>query len=86
MVDPAPPPFELFHAIADSSSAKVRRFVVDRGLEASVRFRNVTYPEVQAALTGRGGAGPPALWDGARLITGAEAIIARLLAYCDVGR
>ncbi len=82
----AEPSFELFHAVADASSAKVRRFVVERGLEAHVRFRNVTYPEVQADLSARGGGGPPALWDGATLTLGADAIIARLLAHADVGR
>jgi hypothetical protein len=78
--------FELFHAVADPSSAKVRRFVVDRGLEPVVRFRNVTYPEVQADLDARGGGGAPALWDGQQLTRGADAIIARLLAHSDVGR
>lgn len=79
-------PFELFHAIADASSARVRRYVLDHGLEGAVRFRNVTYAEVQADLTARGGAGAPALWDGQRLVTGADAVIARLAAHRDVGR
>jgi hypothetical protein len=51
-----------------------------------VRFRNVTYPEVQADLDARGGGGAPALWDGQQLTRGADAIIARLLAHSDVGR
>ncbi|MFZ5439555.1 MAG: hypothetical protein ACOZQL_06085 [Myxococcota bacterium] len=78
--------FELFHAIADVASAKVRKYVVDHELGEVVRFRNVTYEEVQKDLTARGGHGTPALWDGERLITGAEAIIARLQAHSDVGR
>jgi hypothetical protein len=78
--------FELFHAITDPGSAKVRKYVVDHELEASIRFRNVTYEEVQRDLTSRGGTGAPALWDGERLITGAEAIVARLIAHADVGR
>ena len=78
--------FELFHAIADPSSARVRKYVVDHELTTEVRFRNVTYPEVQADLAARGGTGAPALWDGAHLIQGAEAIIARLVAHADVGR
>ena len=78
--------FELFHAIADPSSAKVRQYVVDHELTEVIRFRNVTYEEVQKDLTARGGTTPPALWDGEKLIEGAEAIIARLVAYSDVGR
>lgn len=78
--------FELFHAIADPGSAKVRRYVVDHELGESIRFRNVTYEEVQKDLTARGGTDAPALWDGERLVTGADAIIARLTAHADVGR
>jgi hypothetical protein len=78
--------FELFHAVGDDSSAKVRRFVVERELLEAVRFRNVTYDEVRADLTARGGTGAPALWDGQTLVVGADAIIARLLAWSDVGR
>lgn len=84
MADDAP--FELFHSIADAGSATVRRWVVDHGLQAAVRFRNVAYPEVAADLQARGGQGTPALWDGARLLAGAELIIARLAAHGDVGR
>lgn len=81
------PEFELFHAIADPSSARVRSFIVDRELLAHVRFRNVSYPEVQADLSARGGgAQVPALWDGSVLLTGAEAVIARLTAHADIGR
>lgn len=78
--------FELFHAVGDDSSAKVRRFVVDHELLDEVRFRNVTYDEVKADLVARGGTTAPALWDGKVLVTGADAIIARLLAWSDVGR
>jgi len=80
------PTFELFHAIADPASAKVRAWVVDHDFTEHVRFRNVSYAEVQADLTARGGAQPPALWDGATLLAGADAIIARLAAHADVGR
>ena len=78
--------FELFHAISDPSSARVRKYVVDHELTEIIRFRNVTYEEVQKDLTARGGTTAPALWDGEKLFTGAEAIIARLIAYADVGR
>jgi hypothetical protein len=80
------PPFELFHAIADSSSAKVRKFIVDHELARFVTFRNVTYDEVKRDLEARGNLPTPALWDGVKLISGAESILARLVAYADVGR
>lgn len=81
-------PFELFHRIADRSSAKARSYVVDHALEPVVRFRNVEYEEVRADLLERGGSldQVPALWDGEKLVSGAEAIIARLSAHSDVGR
>jgi hypothetical protein len=72
--------FELFHAIADEGSATARRIVVERNLEDRVEFRNVFYPEAIAALRSRGGERTPALWDGARLIEGGEAVAARLRA------
>jgi hypothetical protein len=78
--------FELFHAIGDASSARVRKYVVDHELTEHLRFRNVTYEEVQADLTARGGTNAPALWDGEKLVQGADAIIARLVAFADVGR
>ncbi len=78
--------FELFHSIGDSGSARVRKAITDWGLESAVRFRNVTYPEVQQDLVARGGETAPALWDGTRLITGADAVISRLTAFRDVGR
>jgi hypothetical protein len=80
------PAFELFHAIADPSSAKVRAFIVEHELTEVVRFRNVSYPEVQADLSARGGTSTPALWDGSTLLGGADVIIARLRAHSDVGR
>lgn len=78
--------FELFHAITDPGSGKVRKYVVDHELESAVRFRNVTYEEVQRDLLAHGGATAPALWDGEKLFVGADAIIARLVAHGDVGR
>lgn len=83
-MDETPPRFELFHAIGDTSSARVRRFVVEQELGRIVRFRNINYPEVQADLSARGGAALPALWDGVELVTGTDTIIARLLAFKDV--
>ena len=69
---------ELFHAIPDAESAAVRRHVVAHGLEPSIRFRNVTYPEVVADLRAHGGERAPAVWDGSSLHVGEAACIARL--------
>ena len=79
---------ELFHAIADSGSARVRKWVTDHDALEALRFRNVIYPEVLADLVARGGSeqSTPALWDGERLFTGADAVIARIQAHGDVGR
>ena len=82
-----PAPFELFHRIADTGSAKVRRFVSERELVEVLRFRNVDFDEHLEELKARGGDGTvPAVWDGERLHVGADAVIARLSAHLDVGR
>ena len=80
------PPFELFHAIADPASARVRRFVSEAGLHTAVKLRNVHYPEVQADFAARGGKTLPAVWDGERLYEGAEASIGRLRAHLGARR
>jgi hypothetical protein len=80
------PELQFFHAITDEGSARVRRYLVDHELSAAVMFRNVVYPEAQAALTAVGGTTAPALWDGQKLFVGPEAIIARLEAWRDIGR
>ena len=80
------PLFELFHLISDPPSAKARLYVVDHALEDRVRFRNLTYPEVEADFRARGGHSTPALWDGTELHQGAEAVVARLQAAVNLGR
>jgi hypothetical protein len=77
---------ELFHRLEEPRSARVRRWIVDHGLLEQVRFRNVLYPEAAADFTARGGSETPALWDGERLFSGAELVIARLQAALDLGR
>lgn len=77
---------ELFHRLDERRSARVRRWVADHGLLEAVRFRNVVYPEASADFASRGGVDTPALWDGERLFTGADLVIARLQAVLDVGR
>ncbi|KFE62324.1 hypothetical protein [Hyalangium minutum] len=80
------PLLELFHRIADPPSAAARRYVVDHALEDRVRFRNLTYPEVEADFHRLGGTTTPALWDGTHLHQGAEAVVARLQAVVNLGR
>lgn len=80
------PTLELFHQIVDASSARVRRFIVDHELESHVRFRNLAFDEVRADWQARGAPTVPSLWDGERLHVGADAVIARLQAFSDVGR
>jgi hypothetical protein len=77
---------ELFHRIAESSSAAARRYVVDYALEDRVRLRNVAFPEAEAAWRELGGHSTPALWDGEHLHQGAEAVLARLQAVVNLGR
>lgn len=77
---------ELFHRLDEPNSARVRRWVVEHGLLDRVRFRNVIYPEASADFAAHGGSDTPALWDGARLFSGAELVIARLEATLDLGR
>jgi hypothetical protein len=67
---------ELFHAVNDEGeSARVRSAIAERNLLDRFRFRNVFYEEVRADLTARGGSRTPALWDGSRLVEGADAIL-----------
>ena len=68
----------LFHATNDEGSAAARQRVVERGLVDKIRFRNVFYAEVQAAFVAHGGNATPAIWDGAQLIEGRDAVLAFL--------
>jgi len=78
--------YELFHRIAEPASARVRRYVIDYGLEDRIRFRNVAYPEAESDLRARGTGETPALWDGVQLTFGAEAVIALLARLTNIGR
>src|SRR5262249_26319925 len=69
---------ELFYTIADAASATARRTVLDRGLKETVNFRNMYYPEVEADFRARGGTRLPALWDGATLHQGLDAVLRAL--------
>ena len=69
---------ELFHAIGDEASAAARREIARLRLEERVTFRNIFYPEADADFRARGGGALPALWDGARLHIGLDAVLAQL--------
>lgn len=77
---------ELFHRIAETASAQARRYIVEHGLEDRIRFRNLTYEEVEKDFLARGGHSSPALWDGHTLFQGAQAVVARLQAVVNLGR
>lgn len=66
--------YELFHVLTEAASARMRRLVVELGLDERVRLRNLHYPEVSADFTTRGGTCTPALWDGNHLREGEEAV------------
>jgi hypothetical protein len=70
---------ELFHAIACPESAAIRLLIVEHGLSEDVAFRNVAYEEWQTALAFLGGRQIPAMWDGATLYQGTDAIRSRLV-------
>lgn len=80
------PSLELFHRLDEPRSARIRRWVAEHDLLQAVRFRNVVYPEAAADFASHGGAETPALWDGERLFTGPDLVIARLQAVLDLGR
>ncbi len=71
-------PLELFHRLAEPDSAAARTLVSERGLLDAVSFRNVAFESHAAALAAHGGARTPALWDGARLHEGLDAVRAAL--------
>ena len=71
---------ELFHRLAEPGSAAARKLVVEAGLEGAVQFRNVAFDAHREALAAHGGGPTPALWDGARLHVGLDAIRTALAA------
>lgn len=69
---------ELFYTIADPACAAARKAVMERDLMERIDFRNVFYEEVARDLAAHGGGELPALWDGERLHSGLDAVLAAL--------
>jgi hypothetical protein len=66
--------FVLFHSVADPASARVRRAIVARGLKPRINFQNVDSEEGAELFAAHQGSALPAIWDGERLLTGADTI------------
>jgi hypothetical protein len=69
---------ELFHRISESDSAAARRRAGELGLLDGLELRNVDFESHRAALAALGGGATPALWDGARLHVGRDAVLMAL--------
>lgn len=69
---------DLFHRIAESDSAAVRRRASALGVLDRLELRNVEFDADRSALAVHGGSTTPALWDGVRLHVGREAVLAAL--------
>ncbi|HKW78159.1 MAG TPA: hypothetical protein VJQ09_03605 [Candidatus Limnocylindria bacterium] len=75
---PAPPgALVLYHRVADPESARIRTWIVERGLKPRIDFQNVDTDGAEA-FASLGARRVPALWDGTALHEGAEAISAAL--------
>jgi hypothetical protein len=77
---------ELYYQASERGSRKVLAFIEDHAMEEFVRLRDVEREEVRGEFQRRGGDVVPALWDSQRLHLGAEAVIARLIAFLNIGR
>jgi hypothetical protein len=69
---------ELFHRIPETDSAATRRRASELGLLDGLELRNVEFDSHRAALAAHGGGVTPALWDGAQLHVGRDAVLAAL--------
>jgi hypothetical protein len=77
---------DLFHRIPEGDSAAARRRAAELGLLDRLELRNVEFESHRAAFAARGGEATPALWDGARLHVGLDAVLAGLEALARIRR
>lgn len=70
-------PYVLYHRIAEAESARIRLLIVERGLKSRIDFRNAD-TDGRSELARLGTAVTPSLWDGKRLIRGADEVERRL--------
>jgi hypothetical protein len=77
---------ELFYEEGGSGSARVLAFIEENGIAEFVRARDVAIEDARGDWERLRGSAVPALWDGERLYEGAEAVLARMMAFLDVGR
>ena len=70
-------PYVLYHRIAEAESARIRLLVVQLGLKSRIDFRNAE-TDGSAELARLGTDVTPSLWDGKRLIRGADEVERRL--------
>ncbi len=70
--------YVLFHRIAEAESARVRLRIVELGLKRRIDFQNAE-TDGKSDLARLGTGVTPALWDGKRLVTGADSVERELL-------
>ena len=76
----------IFYQEGDGGSARVLTFIEEHGIQDLVVARDIAFADARAAFDRLRGSSTPALWDGERMHQGAEAVLARLMAFLNVGR
>ena len=77
---------ELFYRERERGSARVLAFIEEHAIADRVLTRDVAQADAREGWYRLSGSTTPALWDGERWYEGAEAVLARLVAFLNVGR